>query len=84
MLARNVSRGRVTFLFVVEVNDARIERHDVAHLVDENLERVLDVQRRAERAGNLVERIDLAMRFLDLVVSDKRTALASLIHIHFA
>src|SRR3954454_24913027 len=84
MLAGDVTRGRITFLLVVEVNDASVERHDMAHLIDENLERVLDVQRRAERARNLVKRIDLAMCLLDLVVSDKRTALARLIHIDFA
>src|SRR6185503_19102583 len=84
MLAGDVSRGSVAFLIVVEVNDARVERNDVAHLVDENLERVLDVQRRAKRAGNLVQRINFTMRFLDLIVSDVRTTLARLTHIDFA
>src|SRR4051812_10392776 len=84
ILAGDVPRGRVTFLLVVKVNDARVERHHVAHLVDENLQRVLNVQRRAEGARNLVKRINFAMCLLDLVVSDKRTALASLIHIDFA
>src|SRR6476646_472749 len=84
MFPGNVSRSRIAFLLVVEVNDARVERNHVAHLVDENLERVFDVQRRAERAGDLIERIDFAMRFLDLIVSDIRTTLTSLINIDFA
>src|SRR6185369_12090313 len=84
MLARDVSRRSVTFLIVVEVNDARVKRDDVAHLVDENLERVLDVQRRTKRAGNLIQRINFTVRLLDLIVSDVRAALTRLTHINFA
>src|SRR5262245_28327234 len=84
IFARNVSRGRVSILLVVKVNNARVEWDHVAHLVDENLERVLDIQRRTKRPGNLVKRINFTMRFLDLIVSDVRTALTSLVHIDFA
>ena len=84
VLASDVSRCSVTFLFVVKINNTRVEWDHVAHLIDENLECVLDVQRRTKRAGNLIQRIDFAMRLLDLIVSDIRATLASLIHIDFA
>src|SRR5215213_3024690 len=70
ILAGDVARCGVTFLLVVEVNDARVERNHVSHLIDQDFERVLDVQRRAERAGNLIQSINLAMGLLDLIVSD--------------
>src|SRR6185369_11372077 len=84
ILSRHVSRCSVAFVLVVKVNDARVERNDVAHLVDEDLERVLDVQRRAKRAGNLIQRINFTVRLLDLIVSDVRAALTRLTHINFA
>ena len=71
VLADNVASSRITFRVVVEVNDAGVEGHYVAHFVDEYFERVFDVERGAERARNLVERVDLAMSFLDLIVGDE-------------
>ena len=64
--ARHVLGGRVTLRVVVEIDGAQIERDDVADLVDENGDRVLDVERRAEGARNLVERVNLAVRARDL------------------
>src|SRR5262249_4970810 len=79
--ADDVARSRIAFAIVVNVNDASVEWDYVAHLVDENLERVFHVQRRSKRARNLVQRINFAMCFFDLVVSNERTALASLGHV---
>jgi len=84
VLAGDVASGRITFVLVVKVNNAGVERNDVAHLVDENLECMLDVQGSPERAGNLVQSVDLSMRFLDLVVGDVRATLTCLSDINFA
>src|ERR1044071_2775728 len=70
--------SRITFAVVVDVNTASIEWNYVADLVDEDLERVRDVERSSKHARDFVKRIDLAVRFLDLIVSDERTALACL------
>ena len=37
----------------------------------ESRQSLLDVQRRAKRAGDLIQRINLTMRFLDLIVRDE-------------
>src|SRR6185369_8771578 len=84
VLAGDVASGRITFVLVVKVNNAGVERNDVAHLVDENLERMLDVEGSPERAGNLVEGVNLSMRFLNLVVGDVRATLTCLSDINFS
>ena len=84
VLADDVTSGGVAFCVVVEVNDAGIERHYVTYLVDQYFEGVFDVERGAKRSRNLVERVDLAVRFLDLIVSDVRTALSGLGHVNRA
>jgi len=84
VLPNDVTRRGEAFHLVIEIDNTRVEWDHMAHLVDENLERVLDVERRAKRAGNLVQRINLAMRFLDLIVSDERSAFACLDHVDVA
>src|SRR6185369_11382576 len=84
ILSNYVTCRRITFAVVVKINTTSIEWNDVAHLIDQNLERVGNVQRSSKRARDLVERIDLSMRFFDLVVSDEGTALARLGHINCA
>src|ERR1044072_1350340 len=70
VLADYVTSRRVTFVFVVEVDHASVERNYVSYFVDENLECVFNVERGAERTRDLIKRIHFAMRILDLVVSD--------------
>ena len=84
VFANDVASGRVAFRVVVEVNDAGVERHYVTYFVDEYFERVFDVQRSAKRARNFVERVDLTVSFLDLIVSDERAALPRLGHVNRA
>src|SRR4051794_15907460 len=81
VLTNDVTRGRIALRIVVEVNDAGIKRHDVADLINENLERVFDVERCAKRARDLIQGVNLTMRFFDLVVSDVGTALTRLVEI---
>src|SRR5215204_291188 len=82
ILSYHVARCSVTLVLVVKVNDASIERHHVPHLVDQNLESMLNVQRRSKRAGNFIQGINLSMRFLYLIVSDVRAPLSSLSHVN--
>src|SRR5262249_36507593 len=78
VFANYVPRRRVTFAVVVDVNAAGVEWDHMSYFVDEDLERVGDVQLSPEGARDLVKRVNLAMRFLDLIVGDERTALACL------
>lgn len=45
VLARDVRSGRVGFQLVVEIDDAGVERNDVADLVDENRDCIFYVER---------------------------------------
>src|SRR5688572_29772691 len=84
VLANYVTRGRVTFHIVVEVNDAGVKRYDVTNFVDEDFQGVFDVERSSKRARNFVERINLTMRLFDLIVSDERSAFTRLGHVNRA
>src|ERR1051325_5312373 len=72
VLARDVCRRSIALQLVVQIDHASIEGNDVAHLVDHDRERVFEIERRAEGARNLVERIDLPMRVLDLVMGGRK------------
>ena len=52
---------------VVEEERARRERHDVAQLRRDERHRVRDAEPRAHRLGDVVERVDLAVRVRDLL-----------------
>src|SRR6185295_18361019 len=65
-----VTCARITFAVVVDVNTASVEWDHVAHFIDEDLECVCNVKRSSKRARDLVERINLTVRFLDLIVGD--------------
>ncbi len=80
---RDVRGGRITFQFVVEINDAGIERHDVANLIDQYLHRILHIERGAKGAGNFVKCINFLMRTLNLIVGHVAAAFAGLHHVHF-
>ncbi len=79
-----VTCARKTFAVVVDVNTASVEWDHVAHFIDKDLECVCDVKRSSKRARDLVERINLAVRFLDLIVGDDGTALACLGYVNGA
>src|SRR5215216_3117850 len=70
VLAGDVASSRIALGVVIKINDAGVEWDHVAHLVNQDFERVLDVKRGPKSAGNLVQRINLAVRFLYLVVSN--------------
>src|SRR5258707_15547789 len=74
----------MSFDVVVEINNASVERNYVYYLIDQNFERVLDVERCAESAGNFIKRINLTVGILDLIVSHVCTALPRLGEIDFA
>src|ERR1043166_7947432 len=84
MLSDYVTRSRVTFAVVVDVDTTGIERDHVAHFVDDDLEGVFDVERSSKRARDLVERVNLSMCLFDLIVGNERTALARLRQVNCA
>src|SRR5947208_11081767 len=69
-------RAGVTLNFVVEVNHARIERHNVSDFIHQDGERFFEVKRRTKRTRDFVKRVHLAMRITDLIVSSERGVLA--------
>src|SRR2546422_6087164 len=68
-------RGGVTLNFVVEVNHACIERHNVSDFINQHRKRFFDVERRTKGTRDFVKRVDFAMRITDLIVSSKRGVL---------
>jgi len=78
-----VRRGRIAFQFVIEINDASIERHNVANLVDQYLYSIFHIEGGAKRTRNLIKCINFLVRTLNLIVGHVTAALAGLGHINF-
>ena len=70
--ANRERRAGIAFDFVVEINHASIEGHDVTDFVDQHRQRVFDFQRRTEFPRDFIQSVDLAMGVADLIVGAGR------------
>src|SRR4029453_4102990 len=81
VLTGDVMRHSVAFCFVVKVNSASVERNDMTNFVDQPFQRVFYVEGRAKSSRDLIQRIYLAVRILNLVVRHVTAAFPGLHHI---